>query len=170
MAEAHLTLGEAEKLFEEKVERLRGEARQANVQVQGAVQERDRAQQDVAVLRREKDQLIEQIATAKQEAERIKQALAQHRKQVEESLAKQETQANEAINRAASVQATLQENARRINQLRSQVVGIKTTVRDNLLASLQTLSRLIEKTTEQLAAIPDGQDISLTEINKSGKS
>lgn len=155
MGNTVVTLGDAERLFEEKVERLQTEMGQAQRAAQASISVRDKALQEVTTLQQEKDRLINELAQAKQDKQRILDATEQSRKNVEASLAKQEAKANEVINRAAEIEAAAKESQRRAQQLRSQVDGIKQTLLAEVSALEADANLVIKKVRDALAGIPD---------------
>lgn len=148
-----MTFGDAERLAEEKMERLRTDAGLAERQGQRAVEQRDKALHEVTTLQREKSSLIEELAKVKKERQLILDSLAEHRKNVEASLATQEASATTKIEQAADERALLDAHAHAIRQYAGQVLGVKHT----LLAEIHTLLTT-------LTTVLSGMETTLTQL------
>lgn len=155
MTTATVTLGEAERLFEEKVQRLRTEMGHAERAAQEATGQKDKALQEVTTLHQEKERLIDELNQAKADKQRILDNLAEHRKNVEASLTKREEEAMVVILKAEALQAEVKAREADAIQLRAQVVGIKETIQAELTEKLNDLTAFVQKTQQALAAIPE---------------
>ena len=153
--EATLDLGDATRLYEKEVTRLRGEMGHATRAQQEAVQSRDKALAEVTTLQKEKNSLVVEIEKVKASKQQILDSLAETRKNVEASLAKRENEANVFIGKATEKDAEFKAREQRINQLQGQMDGVKRTFRDEVNAISVRVAELVKKTNEALSAIPD---------------
>lgn len=154
-AELTITPSEATQLFEEKVTRLRSEMGQAQRASQEAVSQRDKALHEVTTLQQEKARLAQDLEQAKADKQRILDSLAETRKNVEVSLAKQEAKANETITRASEAEAKASAQMNAVRQLKSQVLGVKQSLRAEIDALCVDVQAAAKKFNEALAGIPD---------------
>jgi chromosome segregation ATPase len=157
MSELIMTAGEANQLYEEKIQRLRSDAGHAERASRDASLQRDKAMHEVTLLQKERSKLTDELEQVKVDRQRIMDSLAEHRRNVEASLARQEEAARVTIDKADALQAQLAAQQQQLHQLRSQLEGIRKSMESELDRTLSTFTTVIRNAQGAIHALPNGR-------------
>ena len=153
MTTAFVMPEDAAKLFEEKLDRIRGEIGAAEKEKAIIVQDVDRLRDEAGKLERELDQARKQLETLTDKVLNGQQTLEEHRAKILDTLAKREEDVNARQEAAVEAERAAKQQEQTVRQLLAKVQGAKVDLLGEVASAADSVRAVGEQIAERLADI-----------------